>query len=73
MSRFLRNYKNDALLVIAVNFVNNMWIKGEFIYHGAFTKKLDRGSLELLAEASDDTKLAKTSGKDWRVTDILGK
>jgi hypothetical protein len=48
------NYKNDALLLICVNFVNNVWIKGEYLYYGVFKKALDKGSLELLAETAEN-------------------
>lgn len=53
LSRYFRNFKNDALLLITVNFVNNVWIKGEYLYYGVFKKQLDEGSLELLAEAGE--------------------
>lgn len=43
-------YNNDALLLIIVNFVNSLWVMLVFIFHGYFLKKLDHGSLEIIAE-----------------------
>ena len=59
INRYFRNFKNDALLLILVNFVNNVWIKGEYLYFGVFKKALDKGSLELLAETTEDVNEAE--------------
>ena len=57
LSRYFRNFKNDALLLILVNFINNIWIKGEFLYYGIYKKELDIGSLALLQEDAEDKEL----------------